>query len=561
MELTSHSNPLRIDSVMIPGRNGEIGMTFCPGKKQIGVMGYHNRDLAADLNAIQAWGAEVLVSLIEEHEYLKAGVGDFEARMPDDVLHLKLPIPDASIPSAAWEHHWETEGSLVRSVLRRGGKICVHCMGGLGRTGMVAARLLVEFGVHPEEAIRMIRTARPGTIETHEQEAYVRTLLPLWERRARFRACLLAGACGDALGASVEFTSLERIRETYGPEGIRDFSPDSTNKPGKITDDTKMTLFTAEGLIGAELRGETGKAKHYERCLLDAYLRWLCTQEENVPVQAEMREGWLFSQPALHFQRAPGTTCLAALKEEAGSVPQPLQTNNMSKDCGGVMRAAPAALHALVREAFSDAARESAFINGIAAAKITHGHPTGYLAAGAFAHMLCSLGLGLSLTESATAAIKRLEQEKNSEETITKLAAAMRLAASAGETIACIEELGQGWVAEEALAIAVFCALRCSSLEEGVIMAVNISGDSDSTGSITGNLLGMIYGIDAIPKRWLNQLELHEVIQTTADDLFELPDALCWRAQGEKIPGYWEQALLQKLLEKGQQWWLTRYPG
>lgn len=150
-------------------------MTTCPGKKSFGISGLHDRDLEMDLEVIRRWGAEVLVSLIEEHEYYEVGIGNFTRMVPKGILHLRLPIEDMGIPDRVWEQKWEREGPIIRSVLKRGGKVCIHCMGGLGRTGMVAARLLVEFGMHPDHAIRAIREARPGAIQTQEQEDYVRS--------------------------------------------------------------------------------------------------------------------------------------------------------------------------------------------------------------------------------------------------------------------------------------------------------------------------------------------------------------------------------------------------
>jgi len=174
MTFTSLNDPIHIDSVKIHARNGEIGMTSCPGRRGAGSLGYYERDLAADLRAVREWGAEVLVSLIEEHEYRMAGIEDFDMKLPEGLKHLRMPIPDGGTPDEAWERRWAADGRVVREVLARGGKVCLHCMGGLGRTGMIAARLLVEFGLAPDEAIAQVRAARPGTIETAGQVRYIR---------------------------------------------------------------------------------------------------------------------------------------------------------------------------------------------------------------------------------------------------------------------------------------------------------------------------------------------------------------------------------------------------
>lgn len=559
MIFTSLTNPLRIDSVPVPGRGGAIGMTFCPGKKCMGASGYHDRDLGLDLKAIRDWGAEILVSLIEEHEYHKVGIGDFEERMPEGMLHLQLPIKDASVPGRAWEERWKKEGRLVHSVLRRGGRVCLHCMGGLGRTGMVAARLLVEFGVHPEDAIRMVREARPGTIETRAQEASVRALEGLWQMRDRFRGCLLAGACGDALGAPVEFDSLTAIRSRFGTAGVKDFAPGRDGKTGLITDDTQMTLFTAEGLIRAALERRKGRAPRFAECLHHAYLRWLYTQKRAVPGDINHR-GLLFTQKELFSERSPGGTCLCALHAAQG-IGQPAIAANTSKGCGTVMRAAPAALYALATETDFERACARAFSIGVISGQLTHGHPTGYLAAGAFAQILCALAWGVPLADAVLHAIVRLQGHADSEETIHALKAALQLADSDTDSATCIATLGGGWIAEEALAIAVFCALRAGSLEEGIIMAVNIDGDSDSTGAMTGNLLGIMHGTAVIPPRWLDALELRDTIQTVADDLFDLRDVV--RVESAALHGSDadDAALRAQLLQKARAWWEDRWPG
>ncbi|HWR10770.1 MAG TPA: hypothetical protein VN445_03010 [Rectinemataceae bacterium] len=174
------AEPLHIDEVGIPHGSGIVGMTSCPGKKHRSTArGTWDGDLASDLATIRAWGAEILVSLIEPRECEARDIEGARASMPGAFLRLQLPIPDGSTPDAAWESSWEREAPAIRSVLRRGGRVCVHCMGGLGRTGLVAARLLVEFGMRPEEAILAVRGARPGSIETAAQEEYVRALLPI----------------------------------------------------------------------------------------------------------------------------------------------------------------------------------------------------------------------------------------------------------------------------------------------------------------------------------------------------------------------------------------------
>ncbi|MCE5256607.1 MAG: cyclin-dependent kinase inhibitor 3 family protein [Spirochaetaceae bacterium] len=181
----SRPAPLRIDEVVIPKTGGRIGMTSCPGRKLARLTFLYssegNRNLETDLAAIRDWGAEILISLIEEHEYSLVGVTALPKLVPAGIRYLQLPIEDGSIPDASWEKSWFREGPVVRTVLQRSGSICIHCMGGYGRTGLVAARLLVEFGSRPEEAIHSVRQARPGAIETLEQENYIRALRLLHE--------------------------------------------------------------------------------------------------------------------------------------------------------------------------------------------------------------------------------------------------------------------------------------------------------------------------------------------------------------------------------------------
>lgn len=170
----SSSDPLRIDELAVPGTRGVIGLTFCPGQRQRGALsGAWERDLDTDLAAIAAWGALAIVNLVEQHEMHELGVADTAERLPAGIDYFHLPIRDAGIPDAQWEAAWSAHGAVVRERLAAGQKILVHCKGGLGRTGLLAARLLIEFGMPPAQAVRAVRAARQNAIETDAQLEYV----------------------------------------------------------------------------------------------------------------------------------------------------------------------------------------------------------------------------------------------------------------------------------------------------------------------------------------------------------------------------------------------------
>jgi len=305
--------------------------------------------------------------------------------------------------------------------------------------------------------------------------------------KARIRGCIVGTAVGDALGAPVEFLSDVEIAEKYGSSGIVGFEKWDGHPAGAYTDDTQMTLATAEGVIRSLRDGVDTTTAIWEE-----YLAWLSTQDD-----PEERRG-------------PGMTCLAALRDsEPGDLESPL---NDSKGCGGVMRVAPIGL------AFGPG---WAFELGAQSAALTHGHPSGYLAAGFLAEVVSRLVRGTaSLYRAIADAREELLGWEDCDEVLGAVDGAVELAMTAPGTQVRVADLGEGWVAEEALAIAIASALAYpEDWPEAVLLAVNHSGDSDSTGAMTGALLGAHLGIDAIPYSWTRKVENASGLLLTADRL------------------------------------------
>ena len=378
--------------------------------------------------------------------------------------------------------------------------------------------------------------------------------------RRRVRGCLIGGAVGDAIGLPVEFKSLEQIRKIFGPDGVTELALDMNLGAAPISDDTQMTLFTAEGMLRGINRGNSRGVGGPSSCMTQAYLRWLVTQGEtwskesafqrelvlgwaaekgplNSPEPSDLDDfdgrhpGWLVRVKLLHARRAPGTTCLASLR--AGGIVGSRVWANDRKGNGGVMRIAPVGL-------FSKADHESVFDLGCEAAGITHGHPTGRLSSGAFALMILTIVRGGTVLQAAHVALEHLLSQSEHQETSAAMQRALDLHRDGDpSSAALIERLGAGWIAEEALAIAVFCALRgeeSGDFADALRLAVNHGGDSDSTGSMTGQLLGARFGLEAVPAHWVAIVELRDVITQVADDVVTE-----WREDAEwwgRYPGY-----------------------
>lgn len=335
----------------------------------------------------------------------------------------------------------------------------------------------------------------------------------------KFRGCLIGGAAGDALGYAVEFLGERDILGQYGEHGITEY--DLKNGLALISDDTQMTLFTATGLLVGTTRGMMrGIMGSYSEYIYCAYTDWLKTQDNRYPLSGKFHNSWLVNMPEMFNLRAPGNTCLDALRSgECGKIEKPI---NQSKGCGGVMRVAPIGLY------FNDRDQDVKEIArlGAEAAAITHGHPLGWIPAAALAQIIHEISQNdervLDAALHALNTVDEMWPETEDRIYFTKLIEkAIDLASENKNDIAAIHKLGEGWVAEETLAIAVYCAIKYENdFEKALIAAVNHRGDSDSTGAVTGNILGARLGLQRIPKKYKENLELKDVILEIADDLY-----------------------------------------
>ena len=352
----------------------------------------------------------------------------------------------------------------------------------------------------------------------------------------KIRGSLIGGAVGDALGYPVEFiNSYMGIQKRYGENGITRLDttqwwlPDEENS-GKawISDDTQMTLFTACGLLNAKAHGAAPK---YAIC--EAYFEWYYTQIGKR--SGRHKDCWIGDVPELNNRRAPGQTCITALQD----ILRGKDPYNNSKGCGGIMRTAPVALYGAVWRDMPEGEPLEGRISSIKdvdmlsadAAEITHQHPLGWLSSALEAHVIYRIlqkdsptvddfkeylsegyDMLLALYPNETAYIAELRALTDK---------ALGLVDSSASDVENIETIGEGWTGDEALAMAIYCTVKYfNNFEQAMIASVNHRGDSDSTGAVTGNILGAVVGYDAIPEFFKTNLELHDVILHVAGDLW-----------------------------------------
>ena len=505
------------------------------------------------LKRMYHFGIRHFIDLTEEGELCP-----YNHLLPSDTTYTRFPIPDCGVPKSI-----ESVRRLllrIEELKKMEGYVYVHCWGGVGRTGTIAACYLFQNEEEPDlnknlEVLRgrfseMPKSAYRETPETKEQinfiEQFINSNKAYKEDKAKrvpdsIRGCLMAGAAGDALGYEVEFMSRRSILSRFGDNGITKFA---LNRNGKalISDDTQMTLFTANGMLMGLTRGYMrGIGGRPEKYVDIAYLDWYYTQtgKKREMLIDDWHPTWLRDLPEMAHRRAPGNTCLSACE----SLFRCEKAQNNSKGCGGIMRVAPMAL---LDAGYASRNENSYSIEELAEAggeiaEVTHKHPLGFLPASLLTVLLYKVipmtakqvqeeidGIVADTVNILDRIYKgKYDADKRYLKELTMKA--VQLAHSDISDADAIRQLGEGWVAEETWAIALYCAIRhIDSVEDAIIASVNHDGDSDSTGSVCGNIMGAIYGYEHIKERNIfcpegkkleDTLELSEIILALADDL------------------------------------------
>ena len=499
------------------------------------------------------FGIRHFIDLTEEGE-----LRPYNHLLPNDTTYTRFPIVDCGAPK-----NIESVRRLllrIEELKKMEGYVYVHCWGGVGRTGTIVACYLSQNSEEPDlkhtlEALRrnfseMPKSAYRETPETNEQidfiEQFINSSKAYKEDKAKrvpdsVRGCLMAGAAGDALGYEVEFMSRRSILSRFGENGITKFALDCNGK-ALISDDTQMTLFTANGMLMGLTRGYMrGIGGRPEKYVDIAYLDWYYTQtgKKREMLIDDWHPTWLRDLPEMAHLRAPGNTCLSACE----SLFRGEKAQNNSKGCGGIMRVAPMAL---LDAGYASRNENCYSIEELAEAggeiaECTHRHPLGFLPASLLIVLLYKVipmtakqvqeeidGIVADTVNILDRIYKgKYETDKRYLKELTMKA--VQLAHSDISDADAIRQLGEGWVAEETWAIALYCAIRhIDSVEDAIIASVNHDGDSDSTGSICGNIMGAIYGYEHIKSSNLfcpeghefeDTLELSEIILALADDL------------------------------------------
>ncbi|HEY1157349.1 MAG TPA: ADP-ribosylglycohydrolase family protein [Arthrobacter sp.] len=350
--------------------------------------------------------------------------------------------------------------------------------------------------------------------------------IPAPTLKSRIHGCLLGGALGDALGYAVEFDSIADIRERFGAHGLTGLG--DLSGPCHFSDDTQLSLYTVDGLVEALEWANAGVGADVNACLWLAYLRWLAAQGEDAgPSAPAPQPRWIDGNEVLRQRRHPDKDCISGLASgEMGTTVRPV--NPGAKGPGTVMRSAP---FGLIPHITPDAVYKLS----ADAAALTHGHPAAQQSAGIFSLLIHRLVSGEALRDAAAAVAARAASlPEVAPELPERLEAGLRLAEKAPVAPEeLVQALGEGWLAEEAFAVALYAVLATlpagtadaqpdQHFRDALAVAVNHSGGSNTTGSLAGNILGALYGEDCLPAEWVQALEAPEVIRGMGDQLVKV---------------------------------------
>ncbi|MBM3270252.1 MAG: ADP-ribosylglycohydrolase family protein [Candidatus Sericytochromatia bacterium] len=473
---TSLSHPLQIATVAAGPGLGAVGVTLCPGKKDPhGLTAAWSRDLDTDLDALEQWGTAAIVTLMEDHELAALQVPRLgPAIHARQLAWYHLPIVDVSVPGPEFGPAWALARPHLHDLLRSGCNVLLHCRGGLGRSGMIAAQLLAELGWEPARAIAAIRKARPGAIETRAQEAQVRDTVPIAVPPPstapdavadRALGAMLGLAIGDAVGTTLEFKprgSFKPIADMLGGGPFK-------LKPGQWTDDTAMALALAESLIAKD--GLDPKD------LMERFLDW--HQTGAYSCTGTCFDIGITTRQALQRYRTTGNPI-------AGSTAPDTAGN------GSLMRLAPVAIHARGDKTKAiDLARLQS--------STTHGAPEARDACAAFAELLVDAIAGMPKPQLLSPRTGPWGPK----------VAAIMAGSWRSKPRGAIASTGY---ALHSLEAALWCTARAASFKDAILAAANLGHDADTTAAITGQIAGAIHGASAIPQPWCHQLAWAEKI-------------------------------------------------
>ena len=485
-------DPLRIAAVTPGDGHGRIGITLCPGKTDAdGISGAWARDLETDLDAIQRWGATAVVSLITAEEIDLLSVGDLPKGVRDRQMEWwQAPIPDGWPPGAEFEDAWAVAGEAIRDRLRLGFDVLIHCRSGLGRAGTIAARLLVELGARPSDAIRRVRDARSRyAIETRSQEVHVAQCglrapsVPARsaeEIRDRALGAFLGLAVGDAVGTTLEFCSRDAQPHLQDMVGGGPFDL----PPGAWTDDTAMALVLADSLAASETLDC--------RELMDRFVRWW--QDGDYSCTGHCFDIGNTTRQALDRYRQTGDPL-------AGS------TDPQSAGNGSLMRLAPVALRF-----WHDRPRLTAA--AVDQSRTTHGAEEAVDACRVFAELLAE-----AIAGSPRADLLARRPFEGAPAVARVMAGSWR-----GRPRNRIRS--SGYVVHT-LEAAIWSVARTGDFRNAVLLAANLADDADTVAAVTGQLAGALYGLSGIPDDWLERVAWKERLLEAAQRL--LPVALADR--------------------------------